>query len=45
VIQTQLEDELSDQILYGKIKSGDKVTVSVKDKKFVFKTSSPKGKK
>lgn len=42
VIQTEIEDELSDQILYGKIKKGDTVTVSVKDKKFDFKVSAKK---
>jgi ATP-dependent Clp protease ATP-binding subunit ClpC len=42
VIQTEIEDELSDQILYGKIKKGDTVSVSVKDKKFVFKVTSKK---
>ncbi|MCR4782298.1 MAG: ATP-dependent Clp protease ATP-binding subunit [Lachnospiraceae bacterium] len=44
VIQTQIEDELSDQLLYGSIKRGDKVSVSVKDKKFVFKPSRSKEK-
>lgn len=35
-IQTEIEDALAEEILLGKIASGDKVSAKVKDKKVVF---------
>lgn len=35
-IQSQIEDALSEEILAGRVKPGDKVSASLKDKKIVF---------
>ena len=35
-IQTHIEDSLADEILFGRVKKGDTVTVGVKDKKIYF---------
>ena len=35
-IQSAIEDALAEQILQGKVKTGNKVTVSVKDEKVMF---------
>ncbi len=35
-IQSQIEDALSEEILSGKVKPGDRVSASLKDKKIVF---------
>ncbi|MBQ5902596.1 MAG: hypothetical protein IIW83_05080, partial [Clostridia bacterium] len=35
-IQSHIEDSLSDEVLHGKIKSGDTVVCSEKDGKIVF---------
>ena len=35
-IQTVIEDALAEEILAGRIKSGDKVSVGIKDKKVAF---------
>lgn len=35
-IQTLIEDELADQVLHGMIKKGDKISVSIVDKKLKF---------
>jgi len=37
-IQTVIEDKLAEEILAGKIKAGDKVTVGIKNKEIVFST-------
>jgi ATP-dependent Clp protease ATP-binding subunit ClpC len=39
VIQKQIEDEISERMLQGNIKSGDKVSALMKDDKIVFETS------
>lgn len=39
-IQTDIEDPLAEELLAGKVKPGDTVTLSVKDDKIVFNTSS-----
>lgn len=36
-IQSEIEDQLAEEILAGKVKSGDNVSVGVKNKKIVFK--------
>ena len=35
-IQTEIEDALAEEILLGKVKAGDSVTVGCKDKKITF---------
>ena len=35
-IQSDIEDMLSEEIIDGKIKSGDKIMVGVKDNKFIL---------
>lgn len=40
-IQTELEDKLAEEILAGRIKSGDEVHVSANNKKFTFKVKNP----
>ncbi len=39
-IQTEIEDTLAEEILAGKIKSGDKISASIKNKKVVYKVST-----
>ena len=36
MIQNEIEDELAERILEGKIKAGNRVLVTVKDKKLDF---------
>ena len=36
-IQSEIEDQLAEEILAGKVKRGDNVSVGVKNKKIVFK--------
>ena len=40
MIQTKIEDQLAEEILTGKVKSGTKVTVSVKNEELVFKSEN-----
>ncbi len=42
VIQKQIEDELSEEILMGKYKEGDTIAAKLKDDKIVFEKSSEK---
>ncbi|MBO6147437.1 MAG: hypothetical protein J6O70_07680, partial [Lachnospiraceae bacterium] len=37
MIQNEVEDALAEEILTGKVKSGDSVSVTVKDDKILFK--------
>ncbi len=39
-IQTEIEDTLAEEILAGRVKSGDKVSAAIKDKKVVYKVST-----
>ena len=39
-IQTEIEDTLAEEILAGKVKSGDKVSATIKNKKVVYKVST-----
>lgn len=43
VIQKQIEDELSEQILLGKFKEGDKIQAAMKDGKITFEKASSGG--
>lgn len=40
MIQTKIEDQLAEEILTGKVKTGTKVTVSVKNEELVFKSEN-----
>ena len=38
MVQSEIEDKLAEEILTGKVKSGDNVSVTIKDDKIVFKS-------
>ena len=37
MVQSEIEDKLAEEILTGKVKSGDTVSVTIKDDKIMFK--------
>ena len=41
MIQSEVEDPLAEEILNGRVKNGDNVSVAVKDDKITFKRASP----
>ena len=40
MIQTKIEDQLAEEILSGRVKSGDTVRVAIKKKELVFETKN-----
>lgn len=41
VIQRQIEDALSEEVIAGKLKAGDKLLGKLKDDKLVFEAANP----
>ncbi len=41
-IQSEIEDTLAEEILSGRVKSGDKVSAALKNKKVVYKVRENK---
>ena len=42
-LQTEIEDPLTDEVLSGRVKAGDTVSIRLKDEKFIFVTKEPNG--